>query len=245
MKFAPALREHASDLYRDCGRFPFHFARGKFKHDPIMADLLALQCLSRADASASRLLDLGCGQGLLFAALDASARLCRDPGHPAAWPAAPPIACARGFDAAPINVRWGRRMLANRAHPHLDAEISVADVRTVELPDCDIVVAIDLMHYMPHADQEKLLRKIAAALAPGGRLLLRVADAAQSRQTRASSLIDRAVSALRGQGWQPLWLRSAAEWHSLLSQLGFAATSIKTYRSPWAVNVLVRGDKLD
>jgi len=174
MSPAPTLHEAAASLYRSCGQFPFYFAKGKLKYDPIMTDLLVLGCLSRKSASAARLLDLGCGQGLLFAMLDASARIAPESKVAASSPAAPPIAFARGFDAARSNVRWGQSMLANRAQPHLDAEIVVADIRTVDLPVCDIVVAIDVLHYMPYADQESLLRKVAAALALGGRLVLLV-----------------------------------------------------------------------
>ncbi len=237
MSPAPSLHEVVANLYRGCGRFPFHFASGKLKYDPIMTDLLTLGCLSRKDASAARLLDLGCGQGLLFAMLEASARVAQQSQTPVSWPAAPPIAFAKGFDAARADVRWGHAMLANRAQPHLVAEIVVADIRTVDLPACDIVVAIDVLHYMPYADQEGLLRKIAAALAPGGRLVVRVGDAAQSRVSRVSSWVDRAVAAL--------WRRPISGWQRLLQQSGFATTAVKTYRSWWAVNVLVCGDRLD
>jgi len=239
------LPQVAASLYRDCGPFPFGFARGKLKHDPIMLDLLLLGCLSRQDASAARLLDLGCGQGLLFAMLEASARVARDSQIAAGSLPALPIAWTKGFDAASSNVRWGQAMLAGRDQPRLTAEIVVADIRTVDLPVCDIVVAIDVLHYMPHFDQERLLRKIAAALAPGGRLILRVGDAAQARASRISSWVDRVVAAVRGQGRAPLWPRPLADWTRLLQQCGFEATAVKTYRSWWAVNVLLRGDKLN
>jgi SAM-dependent methyltransferase len=245
MNSAPPLYEAAASLYRSCGRFPFYFAKGKLKYDPIMTDLLKLGCLSSKDASAARLLDLGCGQGLLFATLDASLRIAQESKIAASSPAAPSIAFAKGFDAALSNVRWGHSMLANRAQPHVAAEIVVADIRTIDLPACDIVVAIDVLHYMSYADQESLLRKIAAALTLGGRVVLRVGDAAQSRASRFSGWIDCAVAAARGQGWPALWRRPISEWQRLLQQSGFAATAVKTYRSRWAVNVLVCGDKVD
>ena len=241
MTAAPSVHEIAAELYRNCGRFPFHFARGKFKYDPVMTDLLA--CLSREDSSPVRLLDLGCGQGLLFAMLDASAGLSRSPQACASLPATPPIAYAKGFDSAAASVRWGHSMLANRSQPRIAAEIVLADIRTVDLPACDVVVLIDVLHYMPFAEQETLLRRIAAALVPRGRLVLRVGDAAQSRSSRISRWVDRVVAGVRGQGWRALWLRPMAEWQSLLLHLGFAVTKVKTYRSRWAVNVLVCGDR--
>jgi SAM-dependent methyltransferase len=242
---APTLHEAAASLYRGCGQFPFRFARGKLKRDPIMLDLLMLGCLSRKDASAARLLDLGCGQGLLFATLEASAHIARDSKFASTSPPALSIAYAQGFDAAPSNVRWGQSMLARRIQPQLAAEIVAADIRTVDLPVCDIVVAIDVLHYLPYVDQERLLRKIAQALTPGGRLLLRVGDAAHARASRVSGWIDRAMAAARGQGRPALWQRPLPDWKMLLQRSGFAATAVKTYRSWWAVNVLVRGDKLN
>jgi cyclopropane fatty-acyl-phospholipid synthase-like methyltransferase len=153
------------------------------------------------------------------------------------------MAYARGYDAAPASVRWGQSMLANRREANLPAHIEVADVRTLELPACDIIVAIDVLHYMAFAQQEELLARIRAALAPGGRLVLRVGDAAQRRASRVSRWVDRAVARLRGQSGAALWMRPLRDWLSLLQRLGFSVTLVKTYRSWGAVNVLVLADK--
>ena len=49
----------ASQRYRACGRFAYHFARGKLRQDPVFAAILARGLL----AGRSRILDLGCGRG--------------------------------------------------------------------------------------------------------------------------------------------------------------------------------------
>ena len=51
----------ASARYRSCGRFAYHFARGKLLGDPAFPHLLEQGLIGRG----ARVLDLGCGQGLL------------------------------------------------------------------------------------------------------------------------------------------------------------------------------------
>jgi len=69
------------------GLFAYFFARGKLRADPVYRSLLEHGLLS----GRSRILDLGCGQGLLAAWLRAAMRL-HDRG---AWPDALPLPPAR------------------------------------------------------------------------------------------------------------------------------------------------------
>jgi SAM-dependent methyltransferase len=74
MSAEPALAsliDAASAPYRAAGRFAWHFARGKLRGDPVFAALLAQGLL----AGRARVLDLGCGQGLLAAWLLAARAL--------------------------------------------------------------------------------------------------------------------------------------------------------------------------
>ena len=50
-------------------------------------------------------------------------------------------------------------------------------MRTAVLPACDLVVILDVLHYVDPAAQAGVLRRVLDALAPGGRLLLRIGDA--------------------------------------------------------------------
>jgi SAM-dependent methyltransferase len=61
--FTRALLDGASAPYRSAGRFAWYFARGKLNGDPAFLGLLE-RGLIPDDA---RILDLGCGQGLLAA----------------------------------------------------------------------------------------------------------------------------------------------------------------------------------
>jgi hypothetical protein len=101
-----ALIERASEPYRRAGGFAYHFARGKLRYDPVFREILELGLLR----GHPRILDLGCGQGLLAAWLWAAARAYESGAWPRFWPP-PPF---------PRSMCWewrrtgGRRQLAQR-----------------------------------------------------------------------------------------------------------------------------------
>ena len=84
-RLAP-LVDAASAYYRGAGRFAWQFARAKLASDPAFAEILARGLLS----GRARILDLGCGQGLLAAWLLA-ARGLHASDAPGAWPQRWPV----------------------------------------------------------------------------------------------------------------------------------------------------------
>jgi 2-polyprenyl-3-methyl-5-hydroxy-6-metoxy-1,4-benzoquinol methylase len=82
-----ALIDAASAPYRRVGGWPYHHARGKLSGDPAFAAILRLALLRQHE----RILDLGCGQGLL-AAWRLAAHSCYARG---AWPTGSPAPLAR------------------------------------------------------------------------------------------------------------------------------------------------------
>ena len=76
------LVERASARYRPAGKFAYHFARGKLGGDPLFLGILELGVL-RGDL---RILDLGCGQGLLGAWLLSARQLYDADDWPPEWP---------------------------------------------------------------------------------------------------------------------------------------------------------------
>ena len=67
------LIDHASEPYRATGRFAYPFAGGKLGADPVFCGLLERGLVPRN----ARILDRGCGQGLLAAWLLAARQLAR------------------------------------------------------------------------------------------------------------------------------------------------------------------------
>jgi hypothetical protein len=103
------------------------------------------------------------------------------------------------------------------------------------------VVILDVLHYLPPADQDRLLERARDVLAPGGRLLLRVADARKRLGYALSQSGDWLVSRLRGHR-VPTRGRSLSDWIDRLQALGFTVDTrpMNGKGSPFS-NVLLVG----
>ncbi len=210
-----ALHTAACAPYRQAGRFAWHWARGKLGRDPVFRGML-----SRGDLSAqARVVDIGCGQGLLASLLQACADLQAAGRWPVDWPVP---ASARSYTGSELMASDVQRGTAALAHLALAPRLVCADMRSAPLPPCDVVVILDVLHYVDHADQQALLQRVVQALQPSGRLLLRVGDAASTRGFAISQWVDRVVTGVRGHRVAPTWGRSLHDWQALLQQLGFA-----------------------
>lgn len=234
-----ALHRAASQPYRDVSRWAWHWARGKLGHDPVFRGLL-----ERGDIpAAARVVDIGCGQGLVASLLQACADL-QAAGHwPAAWAVRASAARYLGIELMPKDAARAQAALQSLA---LAPRFVCADMRQAEVPPCDLVVILDVLHYVDHAAQADLLARVRAALAASaprpGRLLLRVGDAAQTRGYGASQLVDRVVTWARGHRVAPTWGRPLQAWMLLLQELGFAVRAVPQSQGTPFANVLLVAD---
>ena len=235
----PALHRAACAPYRAAGRFAWHFARGKLGRDPVFRYLAThglLEPRRHDGASPIRLLDIGCGQGLL-----ASLVAALDAGAGSALPA-PPRGRWRysGIDLMPRDVERARTALASLDPP---PRFDCADMRDAAFAPCDVAVVLDVMHYVDLAAQRRVLERLHAALAPGGRLLLRVGDMA-GEGFAASQWVDRAVTRVRGHAAPPVWGRPLADWLALLGDIGWPEIEPvpMSHGTPFA-NVLLIAEK--
>lgn len=216
--------------YRAAGRFAWHFARGKLGMDPVFRHLLSRGLIPPG----ARVLDIGCGQGLLASLLLAAGRASPAAGDwPAAWPAPPQHVHITGIELMPRDVERARAALGSAAH------FVCADMRSVPYPACEAVVILDVLHYVSHAEQDQLLARVHEALVPGGHLLLRVGDAGQPRGFAVSQWVDRVVTRIRGHRVPPTFGRPLAQWIDRLRALGFAVDARPMSQGTPFANVLL------
>jgi SAM-dependent methyltransferase len=233
------LIDAASAYYRGAGRFAWHFARGKLGGDPVFAAILARGLLS----GRARILDLGCGQGLLAAWLLA-AHSCHasDAPHlwPQGWPAPPWLRHYTGVEINPHEVARARHAFA--LDPGADLQIVHGDIREVDYGSADAVVILDVLHYLDQRAQEQVLRRVRGALGPGGLLLLRVGDAAGGLGFTLSKAVDHTVALVRRRRWIRLQCRPLRAWERLLSGCGFRTHALPMSEGTPFVNVLLRAE---
>ena len=95
------LHEAATVPYQKGGSFAWHFARGKLGRDPVFRGLLEHRLVG---AQHSRVVDIGCGQGL-FASLLASMSTMQKQGRwPSSWHATTHGADYTGIELMPKDV---------------------------------------------------------------------------------------------------------------------------------------------
>src|SRR6185437_5845531 len=180
-----------------------------------------------------RVLDLGCGLGLLAATLRA-AEYCSQRGDwPANWPAAPCAVSIRGIELKAATVERARRALGS------SAEIVQGDIRVADFGAADAVVILDVLHYIEADAHRALLERVHQALRPAGLLLLRVGDAAAGLRFRIGQCWDQAVMLARGCSLRRLHCRSVAQWRALLSECGFESQVISMSAGTPFANVLL------
>ena len=237
-----ALHHAACAPYRKVSRWAWHWARGKLAGDPVFRGLL-----ERGDLPAhARVLDIGCGQGLLASLMRSCAEQRRAGAWPAAWPVPASASAYTGIELMPKDVARAEAALGGGNHSSWVPRFLCADMRHAALPACDLVVILDVLHYVDHAAQLELLQRVRDALrAPGqppGRLLLRVGDAASRLGFAISQGVDRLATVARGHRVAPTWGRPLEDWMQLLQGLGFVVHSVPQSQGTPFANVLLVAD---
>jgi SAM-dependent methyltransferase len=227
--FHQALLDAASAPYRAAGRFAWHFSRSKLKRDPVFVGLLEQGIIP----DAQRLVDLGCGQGLLASWLRSASALHAAGQWRADWPAPPKLGRIYGLELMPKDVARARLALVGRG------EFEQGDVRTADFGKADVVVILDVLHYIEYHEQLNVLRRARDALPPGGLLVTRIGNALGGLPFHVSRWVDNAVAFSRGHGLSASYCRSTADWTMMLEQLGFQVHAIPMCRRTFANVMLV------
>lgn len=224
-----SLVDAASVPYRAHGQFAWHFARGKLGMDPVFLHMMRHGLI----APKARVLDIGCGQGLLASLLrEAHARAKRGQ-WPNGWASAPVDARVHGIELMQRDVARAQAALGD------SAEFVCGDMRHAPFPDVDAVVILDVLHYVSIAEQNEVLQRVRRALPTGGLLLLRVGDAAARRGFAISQWVDRVVTRVRGHRVTPVYGRTLPLWIAQLESLGFEVQSLPMSQGTPFANVLL------
>ncbi|MGH8636274.1 MAG: methyltransferase domain-containing protein [Burkholderiales bacterium] len=207
------LLDAATRGYRQSGRFAWHFARGKLRHDPLFLSVMRRGLFP----DNGRLLDIGCGQGLLLALLSAARREYASGQWPEDWPAPP-----RHLEMRGIEMNRRRVEIAHRALDALDmpAQIECGDARAAVFPESSVIALVDVLLYLEPEAQNRVLKRAVDALLPKGLLMLREADRQSGMRFHLTHLTERLLETARGHFGQQLHYRTADEWRSTLEGLG-------------------------
>jgi SAM-dependent methyltransferase len=225
------LFEAATRPYLAAGKHAWRFARGKLRYDPVYFSLLRRGLLPPYGS----LLDLGCGQGILLSLLTAAKHQAG--AWPDDWPS-PPSLALRGIDLSAARVGTARRALGAQA------QLDRGDVCDLDFQPASVIVLLDVLFYLGEADQARVVEKAAAALEPGGLLLLREPDAGAGMSFHVTKWVERLACAARGALRQRLHYRSTAQWMAQLATHGLVVQTMPMSDGTPFANVLFAARKV-
>ena len=223
-----ALLDVAAEPYKKSGKFAFHFARNKLRYDPVFLAVLKSGLIQ----SNMRVLDLGCGQGLLLALLRVAKSQYQSGSWPNNWPE--PASC---LDLCGIELRDDEAAIARMALGSA-AKIESLDLSVCDIPAADVVVLFDVLHYLDADAQVSLISRIARAMESGGLLLVRDADATAGFSFYLTCFAERIAAISRGHWRQRFHFRSREQWNVLLTQQGFQVETMNMSNDTPFANLL-------
>ena len=227
------LREETSKRYLDAGMFHWEFVRGKLKYDPMYRAILDSGLLP----DKGRLVDLGCGRGILLALIQSATEARSSPNETSTLAAPPRALELRGVEQREDLARVART--ATRDAVAIETE----DLAGYDPPPAEVVLLLDVLHYMLADQQVALIRRVSATIPRGGLLLVREPDASLGLRFLWTRLSERLCAVFRLRGRQPFCYRSGEEWCKLLGDLGFETVRSEMWSGTPFGNVLIEARK--
>ncbi len=223
-RYTTGLAVDASASAYAAMRAHFHYVRLKLATDP--AARLVASIAGEQPGALGRVLDLGAGRGQLAIALVELGRATR----------------VLGVDWDGVKIEVGRRAVA--AEPALPITLVERDVRGFEVTEAyDTVLLVDVLHYLPTSDQDALLDRVARAVAPGGRVIVREADTERGLRSVLTHLEERVFTALGANRGERVEFRSARGIASRLASHGLEVRVLPAWgRTPFS-NVAIVAER--
>jgi uncharacterized protein (DUF2062 family) len=190
------------------------YVRLKLRTDP------ALESITALIGSFGRIVDAGCGFGHIGLSL---------------------LDRGRGTSLLGIDSDETRIQIASAAAGD-SARFVTQDLSRAELPAADTILLVDSLHYLPRAEQDALLARAAAALLPGGRLVVREVASRASPRSRLTEWLERRAARRRGHEGT-LVFRPLNELVRVLTDQGLACTAPKPETFSMFDDAVIVGEK--
>ncbi len=197
-------------------------------HLQVRRRLFPFAALVHHAPSSGTLVDVGCGHGL-FAGLLADARPCCQ---------------VIGLDPDEARIEVARTLAAARRVRNLRFEVASAE--HAALSRSSLVSIIDVLYLLSPEDQERLVARAAAALEPGGQLLIKEMSP-RPRWKHTWNLVQETLAVrvlkLTESARRRFHFRGEDEWAGLLERAGLAVAIERLDAGYLHPHVLVRGVK--
>jgi uncharacterized protein len=194
-------RKAVGRLYRYLGPYAHQFAGWKMRTDPLF------RVIEDVVPRHGFILDLGCGFGMA--------------AHWLALGSADRTVLGVDDDAGKIRVAQA----AARGQSRIAFE--ERNLLGWDLPACDVVLLFDVLHYLPRPLKAVVLAKVARALLPGGRLIIRDAAADAARQGVVAWAEQWAVRLGQNRTAHGLHFETLEGHRALLCEAGFGDVEVR------------------
>jgi predicted exporter/SAM-dependent methyltransferase len=197
----PRPAKTITDRYRYQGKWAEQFVFWKLRTDPMFAKL------DEAVPRQGFILDLGCGYGVV--------------AHWLASHGPDRTLLGADFDAGKV------RVAQQSARGESRLRFEERDLFTWDFPACDAVLLLDVLHYWQPDKQRQLLVKARQSLRPGGKLILRDAARADTKQHRWVEMWERfATRTGQNKTIEGLHFLTVAELTAALEAAGFTQITV-------------------
>ncbi len=181
--------------YRTLEAYPRMFARFKLRFDPMFTELPKILESAQNGRQVRTIVDIGCGYGV-----------------PACWCLEYfPQATVHGLDPDPERIRVAALATGSRG--------TMTCGRAPELPElaqpADLILILDMLHYLDDGTLRDLFARCSRALAPGGILVMRFVIRPEGKVSWSWRLEDRRIR----------WSGGVAHYRSSARMAAFAAAS--------------------